>query len=221
MNVILIGGGKTIYFLSHQILDKGHELTVVNEDQTEARRLSEKLEALVICGDGSDARVLEEAGARRADVVLALTPRDQDNLVACQLARQMYGVPHTLAVVNDPENEELLSQLGVTQTFSATRLIASMLEQQLGFEEVYNVLTAVEGQINVTEVTLRPGSPAIGQRLQELSLPADSLIGCIIRHNQVIVPSGENHLKIADRLLLVTLPDSHEETLRILLGEEE
>lgn len=220
MNVILIGGGKTTYFLARQFISKGYRVTIINRDAAEAKRLSEQVQALVLLGDGSDPTMLEEAGARRAEVVAALTPHDQDNLVACQLARQLYGVPRTVALVNDPENEAVFVELGVSVAFSATQVIANLLEQKLGFEEITTLIPAAEGRVSITEVVLRPGAPAVDRTLQELDLPDNSLIACIMRDGQVIVPRGNSLLYVADRLILVTLPHSHGQTLRALLGHE-
>jgi len=220
MNVILIGGGKTTYFLARQFIGKGYHVTIINRDPAEARRLSEQVQALVLLGDGSDPTMLEEAGARRAEVVVALTPHDQDNLVACQLARQMYGVPRTVALVNDPENEAIFVELGVSVAFSATHIMANLIEQKMGFEGITTLIPAAEGRVSMTEVVLRPGAPAVDRTLQELDLPDNSLVACIVRDGQVIVPRGNSLLYVADRLILVTLPHSHGQTLRALLGHE-
>lgn len=220
MNVILIGGGKTTYFLARQFTGKGYQVTIINRDAAEAKRLSEQVQALILLGDGSDPTMLKEAGARRAEVVVALTPHDQDNLVACQLARQVYGVPRTVALVNDPENEAIFAELGVSVAFSATQVIANLLEQKLGFEEITTLIPAAEGRISITEVVLRPGAPAVDRSLQELDLPDSSLVAGIVRDGQVIVPRGNSLLYVADRLILVTLPQSHGQTLRALLGNE-
>jgi trk system potassium uptake protein TrkA len=220
MKAILVGGGKTTYFLARQFIDKGYHPTIINRNPAEARRLSEQVQALVILGDGSDPAILAEAGARRAEVLVALTPHDQDNLVACQLARQMYGVPRTVALVNDPENEPVFIKLGVSVAFSATQVIANLIEQKMDFEAITNLIPAAEGRINITEVILRPGAPAIDHTLQELDLPGNSLVAAIVRDGQVLVPRGNSLLVVADRLILVTLPPSHGQTLRALLGSE-
>ena len=117
MKVILIGGGKLVYFLVRQFASKGYHLTIINQDAVEAKALARQLKATVILGDGSDPGMLKEAGAYQADIVLSLTPHDQDNLVACQIAQKRYGVPRTIALVNDPDYQEVFQQLGVTVAF--------------------------------------------------------------------------------------------------------
>jgi trk system potassium uptake protein TrkA len=221
MRLILIGGGETIetiYFLAKLFAQRGHQVTIVNPYPDEAQMLSRRVKATVILGDGSDPGVLEEAGARRADVVLSLTPYDPDNLVACQIAQTLYSVPRTMALVNDPDNEQVFQQLGITLVFSATRVIGSLIEGQTIFDEITHLFPAAEGRLHVTEVVLPEGSPAAGKTLQELDLPDESLVAAIIRDEQAVLPRGESQLQVADRLILIALPDKQEEVLRLLTG---
>ncbi len=220
MRVILVGGGQMIYFLARQFASKGYHLTVINRQPDEAKMLSQRIPGTVILGDGSDPAVLAEAGARQADVVLSLTPHDPDNLVVCQIAQQMFGVPRTVALINDPDHEEVFRELGVTVAFSTTKIIATLIEESTAFDDIIASLPIAGGKINVTEVALPAEAPAVGQSLRELDLPADSLVATIIRAGQVIVPSGSSRLQAADRLILITLPENYGEVLRALTGDE-
>lgn len=220
MRIILIGSGKLVYFLAKQFASKGYHLTIINQDATEATALSRQLKATVILGDGSNPATLKEADADQADLVLSLTAHDQDNLVACQIAQKHYGVPRTIALVNDPEHQEVFEQLGINVAFSATQILANLIEQQADFEQIKNLIPVAEGRVNVTEVILRSDSPSVGQALQELELPGGSLIACIIRDWQVIVPRGGSRLRAADRLILISQPEHYEQFLRALIDEE-
>jgi trk system potassium uptake protein TrkA len=223
MRVILVGGGETIetiYYLARLFERRGYQVTIVNPFPEEALMLSRRTKATVILGNGSDPALLEEAGARRADVVLSLTAYDPDNLAACQIAQTMYKVPRTMALVNDPDNEELFRQLGIPLVFSATRVIGSLIEGQTVYDEITHLFPAAEGRVHVTELELMEGSPATGRQLQDLSLPKDSLIVAIIRGEEVIVPSGTSRLQAADHLILIALPEHQEEALRSLTGGE-
>jgi trk system potassium uptake protein TrkA len=222
MRVLLIGGGETIetiYFLSRLFTRRGYRVTIVNPYPDEAQMLARQVEATVIVGDGSDPAVLEEAGARRADVVLSLTPQDPDNLVACQVAQRLYHVPRTMALVNDPDNEQIFRQLGITEVFSATRVIGSLIEGQTVFDEITHLFPAAEGQLHVSELVLDEQAPATGKSLAELDLPQDSLVVAIIRDGQVIVPRGQDRLQVADRLILIGVPENQEEVFRLLAGK--
>jgi trk system potassium uptake protein TrkA len=222
MRLILIGGGETIetiYFLARLFARRGYKLTIVDPYPAEAQMLARQVEATIILGDGSDPRVLEEAGARRADVVLSLAAYDPDNLVACQIAQKVYGVPRTMALVNDPDNEEVFRQLGINLVFSATRIIGSLIEGQTVFDEITHLFPAAEGRLHVTEVVLGQDAPAVGKALQEMSLPQDSLVAAIIRGEHTLVPGGDSRLQVADRLIVIALPERLGELLRALTGE--
>ena len=216
MRIIAIGGGKLVYFLTKQFASKGYYTTIINPDAAEATTFSRQLKATVILGEGSNAETLKEAGAYQADVVLSLTAYDQDNLVACQIAQKEYGVPRTVALVNDPENQEVFKQLGINIAFSSTEIIANLIEQQTSSEDIKNLIPVAEGKVNITEITLRENTSTIGKTLQELPLPEGTLIACILRNDKVIVPRASTVLQQQDRLVLVSEPDQYGQLLRSL-----
>jgi trk system potassium uptake protein TrkA len=225
MKIILIGGGETIetiYYLGKHFIGRGHSVTIVNPYPDEAGMLSHRIpEATIIQDDGSVPAVLEEANARRADVLLSLNPYDPDNLVACQVAQTSYGVPRTIALVNDPENESVFRQLGITEVFSATKILGTLIESHTTFENITNLFLAAQGKVNVVEVILRKGAPAAGKSLSELQLPQGSLVGSIIRDGEVVVPGGENRLQVNDHLLVITLAETHRQVIRQLTGDRD
>ncbi|MBN2429021.1 MAG: TrkA family potassium uptake protein [Deltaproteobacteria bacterium] len=220
MRVIMVGCGEIVYFLARQFAGKGFRVTIVTREAHEAGVLSRKLKATVLHGDGSDPVVLDQAGARRAEVVLALTPRDQDNLAVCQIAHHMFRVPRTVALVNDPENEEIFRKLGVTVPFSATQIIAGILEERAGFEEISDLFPVAEGKVTISEVSLRPDSPVVARLVQDLEFPEGALIGGIIRSGEVIIPKGNTQLAETDRLIIISQPGCYDQVLRLLTGED-
>jgi len=222
MRILLVGGGVTIemvYFLARDFYARGDRVTIVNPNPAEAQMLSRRAKATVILGDGSDPRTLEEAGARRADVVISLLPADPDNLVTCQVAARLYGVPRTIALVNDPDNEPIFRQLGITEVFNATRVLGSLIEGQTLYDEITHLFPADEGRRYVTEVVLDRDSLGSGKRLADIELPPGSLVACVMRDGEILVPGGDFSLQAADRLIVVTLPDHHDQVLRALVGE--
>lgn len=221
MRIVLIGGDETVYFLARQLKQKDHRVTIINRDEYRCRELFRLTDSTVIHGDGSDQSTLEEAGARQADVVLALTPNDQDNLVACQIAQKIFGVPRTIALVNNPENEEIFQKLGVTLAFSSTRIIASMIEQRAAFDDIIRLMPVGEGHVHIADVRLDRQSPAIGKRLADLKLSNHTLIACIIRDEEVIIPRGSNQFQVGDHVLMISKPGHEERDLEILTGEKE
>jgi len=218
MKVLIVGGGKPVYFLCRTFLAKGHEVVLINASRDECVQLARRLKVTVIHGDGSDPTILEEAGAHGADAILAVTPNDQDNLAVCQLGSMEYGVPRAVALVNDPDNEQVFQKLGVT-AFSGTRTIASMIEQRTALDEITNLIPVGEGKVNITELKLPTDSPVVGRTLRELSLPADSLIAVVLRNGEAVVPRGDTTLRPGDRIVLITLPANHGPVIRAITGE--
>ncbi|MBI4776069.1 MAG: TrkA family potassium uptake protein [Deltaproteobacteria bacterium] len=218
MKAIIVGGGKTLYFLCRNFTAKGYEVTIINRNKEECVQLARQLSATVVFGDGSDAGVLKEAGAMGADAVLAITPNDQDNLVICQLAALKFGVPRTVALANDPDNAEVFDKLGVF-SFSTTDIVSSLIEQRASLEQITNLLPVGEGRVNVTEIILDAESPVTGKALKDILLPENVLVAVVIRDNQPIVPRGANRLLTGDRLVLITLPENHGRALKVFTGE--
>ncbi len=219
MNIIIVGAYQTMYYLCRLFLSKGYKVTLINRHMEECTRLAHNLNATVVHGDGSDPQILEEAHAYAANAILAITPNDQDNLLICQLGFNHFHIPQTLAVVNDPDNEKIFQKLGVP-AISFTRVLALMIEQKTDFDDITNLFSIGEGKINVTEVVLKVTSPVVGKSLQQIRLPKGSLIASILRENEPIIPDGSTQLSDHDRLIIVTLPENHGKTLRILTGDK-
>jgi trk system potassium uptake protein TrkA len=129
-----------------------------------------------------------------------------------------YGIQKTLALVNDPDNEQVFQELGVTTAFSTTRMISNLIEQRTGLDEIIGLFSVAEGKVNVTEVVLTKNAPILGKSLMELNLPANCLIACILRENEAVIPRGGTTLCANDRLVLITLPENHGPVLKMLTG---
>jgi trk system potassium uptake protein len=219
MKVIIVGGGKTLYFLSRNFAAKGYEVVIINRNEKECVQLARQLSATVVCGDGSDVGILKEAGAMGADAVLAITPNDQDNLVICQLASLKFDVPRSVALANDPDNSEVFEKLGVS-AFSTTHIVGSLIEQRASLEQITNLLPVGEGRVNVTEIVLDADSPVAGKYLKEIDLPQNALVAVVIRDNLPIVPRGASDLQAGDRVILITMPENHGLVLKAFTGEQ-
>jgi trk system potassium uptake protein TrkA len=219
MKVIIVGGGKTMFFLCRNFTAKGYRVVIINRDKDECVQLSRQLSAMVMCGDGSDAGILEEAGVMGADALLAITPNDHDNLVICQLATLKFDVPRAIALANDPDNTEIFEKLGVS-AFSTTQIVGSLIEQRASLEQILNLVPVGEGRVNVTEIVLGSDSPVVGKILKDIDFPENALIAVVIRDNQPMVPRGGNDLQACDRVVLITLPENHGPALKALTGEQ-
>lgn len=219
MKVLIVGSGQMLFFLCRNFTSKGYEVVVINRDRQECASLARQLTALVVYGDGSDATTLKEAGAMGADVVLAITSHDQDNLVICQLASLQFGVPRAVALANDPENAEVFQKLGVS-AFSTTHIIGSLIAQRASLDQITNLLPVAEGRVNITEIVVDAGFPVADRLLKEIDLPENALVAVVIRDQEAIVPRGATRLLAGDRVVLITLPENHGPTLKAFTGEE-
>ena len=212
--ILIVGGGKLIYFLTRVLLSKGIKVTIINKDKDECVHLARALNATVVFGNGSDPTVLDEAGAGAVDSIIAVTPNDQDNLVICQIAKLRFSVRQTLALVNDPDNEEVFKALGVS-AFSTTRIISNLIEQKSGFEEISNLIPVGEGKVTIAEIIIEDSSPVIGKSLRDIYMPPQSLIGYVVREGQPIVPRGDTTLFAGDHVIIIALPEQYGQVLSL------
>ncbi|MGE4554122.1 MAG: TrkA family potassium uptake protein, partial [Desulfovibrionaceae bacterium] len=200
------------------LLALGHHVTLVNADAAESAWLARHIQATVVHADGSVPAELGEAGATEADVLLAASRRDEDNLVICQAASVLFGVRRVLALVRDPEMEPVFRALGVEAAFSLNRVLTELLERRVVDRNVRDLIPLGEGQASLTEIELGPKAPAAGRTLAQLALPADSLVACVFRDATVLIPRGDTELRAGDRLVVLAMPGNHAAVLRRLAG---
>lgn len=217
MYMILVGGGNVGYNLARRLLDSGQEVVILEREPRMAARLAQLLgETNVIEGDGCEMLIQKEAGFGRADVVVAVTGEDEDNLVICQMAKTVWGVNRVLARVNDPSHNDIFKKLGIDDTVSATGIIFALLEQQISPDVMLPIGALAKGNIEVIEVELGPRSPVIHKRVRDLTLPPQTNFVYILRDDQGVPVDGDTMLQ-QDDMLVALVPQEHAETLRKIL----
>ena len=219
MYIIIVGAGKVGHFLARRLLADKHTVVVIEKDNSACEELARDLSGLVIHGDGCDPKYLEEAGISRADVVASVTGDDEDNLVISQLAKEKFKVSRTVARINDPRNEQVFSRLGVDVPIDATAILAKIIEEEVSFADFVNLMSFKRGKLAIVRVDLPADSPVINKQLQELQLPADSVLVSIIRGNEVIVPKGNTVLLAQDDIIALTLLQNERQLLSYLIGK--
>jgi trk system potassium uptake protein TrkA len=219
MYIIVVGGGKVGYYLTKALLQQGHEVLVIEKDPAKCMALRDELGANALEGDGCEAATMTEAGANRADNVIAVTGDDEDNLVACQVARHKFAVPRTIARINNPRNQPIFHKLGIDVTISSTDLILAQIQQAIPAESLMHLLTLRNVGVSFVELEIPPGSPAIGRQLRDLGIPDDCILPLVIRHGQeAIIPYGSTLLEAGDQVIAVSSEQSEEALRRILHG---
>jgi trk system potassium uptake protein TrkA len=209
MYMIIVGGGSVGYHLCKALLKEGHEVLVLDKDTAKCENFEDELGSVCVRGDGCEVATLAEAGVSRAEVFIAATDEDEDNLVACQVAKHKFGVPRTIARVNNPENEKIFRRLGVDCPISVTNLILEHIEEKIPTHPLIHLLATGEEKTEIVEVRILEGSKSVGKSVKELSLPADSILALLIRNGQKPqVPTADTVLKVNDRIVALTTTDS-------------
>ena len=203
MYVLIVGAGKVGWNLARELLGKGHELTVIESDAGRYATVEDELEHAVQYGDGSELWVLERGGIERADMVIAVTGDDEDNILICQVAREKYGVERVIARCNNPRNLQHFELLGIKPAVSATDLILRLIEHEVPQYGPLHLLDLPQERLEIIELEVAADSPAAGKIVKDLGLPDGSLVIAIMRDGTGFVPLADSLIEASDEVLLV------------------
>jgi trk system potassium uptake protein TrkA len=209
--VIIVGAGKVGWNLGRELLEKEHEVTLIEKDQNRYLAVEQELEHNVQYGDASELWVLERAGIGRADMVITVTGDDEDNILICQVAKEKYMVEQIIARVNNPRNKQWFDLLGINPVVSATDLILRLIEHEVPKYGLVHLLDLPQERLEIIELLLGEGSPVTGQRVGDLELPEGSLLISVLREGRGFVPGPETVLEAGDEVLAVLDPGMEEE----------
>jgi trk system potassium uptake protein TrkA len=217
--IIVVGGGKVGYYLTKTLLNEGHEVLLIERDHGKVETYSERFGSVVLEGDGAEASTLATAGAARADVLIAVTGEDEDNLVICQMAKHKFHVDKTIARVNNPKNEQLFKLLDTDVTVSQTNYILGLIEQAIPKRAFIHLLNLRHADLAIIEATIGPDSPVAYKKIEEIDLPVSCVIAAIARQADVIVPDGSTEILPNDEIIAVTHRTEEDELRRLLVIE--
>jgi trk/ktr system potassium uptake protein len=203
MYVLIVGAGKVGWNLARELINKSHEVTVIESDQSRYAVVEQELEHSAHYGDGSELWVLERAGIERSDLAVAVTGDDEDNILISQVAREKYGVVRVVARCNNPRNLQHFELLGVKPVISATDLILRLIEHEVPKYGLVHLLDLPEERLEIIELEVAHGSEAAGQPVKDLGLPDGSLVISILRDGGGFVPTGDSVVEAGDEVLLV------------------
>lgn len=217
MYIILVGGGKVGYYLTKTLINEGYEVFLIEKNPIKCHTYGERFGSVIMQGDGAEAVTLAAAGAARADVVIAVTGEDEDNLVICQMAKEKFRVGRTIARVNNPKNEELFRRLGIDVTVSQTNVILSLIEQQIPNLPFVHLMSLRHADLAIVEAKVAEHSPILDRPIERIELPPETIVTAIVRKGGVIIPTGQTIVRAGDELICVTKRE-REEALQELLG---
>ncbi|MFO7814911.1 MAG: TrkA family potassium uptake protein [Halanaerobiales bacterium] len=218
MFVIVVGGGKVGSYLIKELLEKDYKVHAVENNEKSCKMLKEKYGVKVFCGDGTNENVLEQAGINDADVVLAVTGDDQDNLVICQMAERKFDVPRTFTRVNRPGNERLFDWLGVNVAVSSSSILAALVEQEMTIQDLRVILNKNHDKIELVRIPVNEKCDLVDKKLREIDLPLESVLVTILRGDESLVPRGDSIIKENDLLVALTRREYKEELMNLFNG---
>ena len=219
MYIIIAGGGKVGYYLVKTLLSYKHRLTVIEPKVELCEKLSNELNIPTFNGDATDLDILEQVEMEKADTFIAVTGKDEDNLIACQLAKRNFGVRRTIARVNNPKNVEVFQKLGVDLAVSSTSIIADLIEQEVDYTGMKTLLRLKSGKLVLNEIVITEKSPVVNKSLKDINIPKDCIIISVIRGEEVIIPNGFTVLKDKDYIIAVSSKQDQQELREFFIGK--
>lgn len=224
MHVIIVGGGKVGNNLCRELLSLGYSVSIIETDAEKCEKIATNMNALVIHGDGTDHSILESAGTGQADYLVAVTGRDEDNFVACQLAKITFKVHVTMARINDPRNESIFKKLGIDFTYTTTFIVSKMILETIkcrycGFPFVIPEFLSDKSKFEIIRLVLETASPAIGKSFAELNIPSGSLAIALYREDAIQIPYGDLVLKEHDIVYLIADRKHVNAVQELLIGD--
>ena len=219
MYIIIVGGGRVGYYLARALLEEGHEILIIEKNARFCEIINEVMGSVCVQGDGCEAATLADVGTGRADMLVAVTGDDEDNLVACQVAKYKFNVPRTIARIRNPQNEAIFKKLGIDVTVSATAIILEAIEKELPTHPLTHLLTLSERDLEIVEVRIPPNSATVGKSVKEIPLPEGTKLALIIPKDlKPHIPTPSTIIREGDLIIALTTPELEAELRAALIG---
>lgn len=215
MKIVIVGGGNLGFSLAQSMLERDYEVDLIEKSRTRCNQLANLLDAEIICGDGTEVEVLAAAMSSKADCFIAVTGKDQDNLVASQLAKKRFQVKKVITRANNSRNLEAFHKLGIKNTVCSTETITKLIEQEVESVSGRLIASLNKGRAAICDFQILKDSKVVGKSLKDLDLPKSSLVISILRGNELIIPQGITVLKAGDEVVAVCSNESQRKLVKL------
>jgi len=220
MYIVIAGAGRLGLVLAKKLKEDKHNVCLIDKNENLCNNLASELQdIMIICGDATYPEVLKEATIEKADVCVSATSADQDNIITCYLAKELFGVRRTVARVNDPKHIPLYKYMEVDNPVDSTSIIARVVEEEASFTDVMSLLSIKKGRLSIVRVDIPEDSPVANKSLQQISLPQNSVLVSILRGPDIIIPYGSTIILPGDEIIAATLIDVEKDLIKALIGK--
>jgi trk system potassium uptake protein TrkA len=217
MYIIVVGGGKVGYHLGKALLTESNEILIIEKERARIEFISNDLGGVCMHGDGCEVSTLADAGAARADMLISVTGDDEDNLVACQVAKHKFKVPRTIARINNPNNEAIFRLLGIDVTINSTDVIMESIQQEMPTHMLTHLMTLHERGMEMVGIKIPADSRSVGKKIKDLELPVGSILTLIIRRDQKPLTAAPDAVIMTGDQIIALTPTDTEDQLKIAL----
>ena len=220
MYIVSAGAGRLGLVLAKKLKEDDQQVGIIDKNESLCNRLASELKnTIIIAGDATYPDVLRQARIEKADVCVSATSTDEDNIIICNLAKELFGVKRTVARVNDPKHVPLYKYMEVDNPVDSTSIIARIVEEEASFSDVMSLLSIKKGRLSIVRVDIPLESPVANKTLKEITLPQNSVLVSILRGPDIIIPYGSTAILPGDEIIAATLIDSEKDLIKALIGK--
>lgn len=208
MKIIIIGASQLGYYLTKNLLESGNDVRLIDTDKARCESIANAFDVSVFCGDGTRIETLAAAGAGKSDVLIAVTDRDEDNLIACEIGKKQFGVKRTISKSNNAKNISLMKRLGVDTVLDSTRIITDLIEHEIDGSQVKFIADINNSDAVIGEYKIPDSYSKSGKKISELEIPSECNLIYIMRSGMLIIPRGSTVIMAGDEVVALTIGQS-------------
>lgn len=206
MKIAIAGGTTAAEYIIKTFKNSKNELTIINNDRTNAEQIARDNKVPVFLGDPSKRRTLENAHIEGYDIFISVSDKDPVNFVSCLLAKKVFGVKKCICIVQNPNNVEVFKNLGIDSVISSTQLLIASITSETSLETLIKTMSFEDDKIVLTEVQIKSTYKICNKHIFEIDFPKEGSIACIYRSPRVVIPNGQTIILPKDKLLFVSAP---------------